>query len=285
LKNTSSHKRARFSAGICSPNANKTSPDDEKSLPIVTSRKFRGAVGVAASAVLAFVAACFAHEVAGHAAACLIGGGTVVQVSSSIFACRPGTLLADLGGPCANFVLGLASLILLRGRRRGTALHLVLALSVAFNMFWVSGELLMSALVARDDFAYAARIFCVAQIPVRGIFGALGIALVVRTCRLMGKQDLPRSALRLAYCVAGAAVCASAIFAAGPIGPALREAALESFGAMAWLWCVRPGPRDSDGGLEQVGTPALWPVSLLALIAFGLLLALGHGYAAPAGHL
>ena len=248
------------------------------------TREFRGIVVVAASAVLAFVGACVAHEVAGHAGACLIGGGTVGQVSSSLFACHPGTLLADLGGPGANFMMGLVSLLVLRGRQRGTTLHLVLALSVAFNMFWVAGELLMSAVVARDDFAYAARMFGAAQIPVRVIFGAAGIGLATTTCRLMGRQGLPRSALLLAYWVTGLAVCTSAVFYAGPIKPALREAALESFGAMAWIWCVRPGPPSSDAGAKPVHTAALWPISLLALIAFSLLLALGHGYVAPAGH-
>lgn len=252
--------------------------------PIAAARNYRGIVAVAASAVLAFVGACVAHEVVGHTGACLIGGGIVERVSSSLFACRPGTLLADLGGPAANFMMGLVSLTLLRGRRRGVPIHLVLALSVAFNMFWVAGELLMSALVGRDDFAYAARLFGAAQVPVRTIFGAAGIALAIMTCRLMDQQGLPRSALRLAYCVAGAAVCASALFYAGPVGPALREAALESFGAMAWLWCVRPGPTNSDAGAKPAHAVALWPVSLLALIAFGLLLTLGHGYVAPVGY-
>lgn len=242
------------------------------------TREFRGIVAVAASAVLAFVGACVAHEVAGHAGACLIGGGTVAQVSSSLFACQPGTLLADLGGPGANFMMGLVSLLLLRGRQRGTTIHLVLALSVAFNMFWVAGELLMSAVVARDDFAYAARMFGAAQIPVRTIFGAAGIGLAIMTCRLMGCQGLPRSALRLAYGVAGAAVCASAVFYVGPIWPALREATLESFGAMAWLWCIHPSPPNSEASTKPIHTAVLWPISLLALIAFSLLLALGHGY-------
>lgn len=248
------------------------------------TREFRGIVFVAAGAVLAFVGACVAHEVAGHAGACLIGGGTVRQVSSSLFACHPGTLLADLGGPGANFMIGLVSLLLLQGQQRGTTLHLVLTLSAAFNMFWVVGELLMSAVMARDDFAYAARMFGAAQIPVRIIFGAAGIGLAIMTCRLVGRQGLPRSALLLAYWVIGVAVCVSAVFYVGPIKLALREAALESFGTMAWLWCIRPDPTSPDTGEKPGDSAALWPISMLALIAFSLLLALGHGYVGLAGH-
>jgi hypothetical protein len=246
---------------------------------IETASEFRKIVTVAASALFAFVGACIAHEVVGHSGACLIGGGIVAQVSSSLFKCDPGTLISDLGGPGANLIAGLISLIGLRGRRRGTALHLVLAFSAAFNMFWLAGELIISAVLARDDFAYAARSFGAARYFVRAIFGAGGISLAIMTCRLLAHQGLSRNMLRLAYCVVGTAVCLSAGLHASPIGPALREAAFESFGGMAWLLCVRPRPPNSNVGAELGYYAAPWTISLLALIALGLLLAIGHGYA------
>ena len=258
----------------------KSEAESEPDSSIGTASTSRSILLIAASALAAFVGACTAHELVGHSGACLIDGGTVVEVSSSLFKCRPGTLVSDLGGPGANFIVGLVSLILLRDRQRGTLIHLVLAFSVAFNMFWLAGELLMSAVLARDDFAYAARTFGAAQFFARAIFGMAGISLAIMTCRLMAYQGLSRNMLRLAYCVVGTGVCLSAGLHATPIGPALREAALESFGGMAWLLCVSPRPPNSMRVAKLAFNPASWSISLLALIAFSLLLALGHGYAA-----
>jgi hypothetical protein len=239
------------------------------------------AVAAGASAALAFTGACIAHEVAGHAGACIGGGSTVAQVTSWLFICRPGILLADLGGPGANLLVGAASLLLLRGRRRGTVTHVLLALSAAFNLFWAAGCLIEGAVAARGDFAYAARLAGALQLPLRIAFGAMGVGLALMTCRLIGRQGLPRATLRCAYWVAGAAACASALLYTGPVGPALREAALESFGAMAWLWVVRPRPAGADTGAEPAVGASSWRLPVSASVAFGLLLALGHGYTAP----
>jgi hypothetical protein len=251
-------------------------------LPTTFQSRFAAGHAIAAgAATLAFTVACFAHEVAGHAGACLAGGGAVAHVTSALFACRPGLLLADLGGPFANLLLAAASLSLLRARRPGTATHLVLLLVAAFDVFWLAGCLIEGAALVRGDFAYAVRLSGAAQLPVRAGFGIVGVGVALAMCRLLGRQGVAPGTLRLAYWVAGTVACASALFATGPIGPALRETGLESFGAMAWLWVVRERPDGPDGGIREDAREASWPMLVPALIAAGMLLALGHGYTAP----
>lgn len=195
---------------------------------------------VAVLAALAFSATCFTHEVLGHGAACLAGGGSVTRLTSVYFACRDGGLLADLGGPGANLALAAVGATLLRGRGaiRGSGL----ALLCAFNVFWVAGCLLASAVAMRSDFAYAARLLGPGEVPARVLFGACGIGLGMLACRLLARHHWTRRALWLAYGVAGIVACGAALCFAGPVLPALREAALEGFGAMAWLLFVRPAP-------------------------------------------
>jgi len=240
------------------------------------------AAGVAACAALAITSACLAHEVLGHAGACLAGGGTVTRMTSSLFACNPGLLLADLGGPGASLLMAAACVLLLRGGRPGSLARLVFVLAAAFNALWLAGCLLESAVAARGDFAYAARLAGDAQAPLRAMFGLAGLGLGVATCRMLGRQQLTREALWLAYGVAGAAVCVSALFSVDSVGPALREAALESFGAMAWLCFVRP--RAAATPAHQGPQPSTSRrIVLLALLALCMLLALGHGIDRGAG--
>lgn len=239
-------------------------------------------VDVAACAALAFTGACVAHEVLGHGGACLVGGGAVMTLTSSLFACSPGLLLADLGGPAANLLMAAACVPLLRGRPPGSLARLVFVLATAFSVLWLAGCLLESAVAARGDFAYAVRLAGDAQVPLRTMFGLTGLGLGVATCRMLGRQQLTREALWLAYGVAGAAACMSALFIVEPVGPALREAALESFGAMAWLCFVRPraAATPANQGLQPSTSRR---IVILAALALVMLFALGHGIVRGAG--
>lgn len=241
-------------------------------------------VDVAACAALAFTSACLAHEVLGHGGACLVGGGTVTRMTSSLFACSPRLLLADLGGPGASLLMAAACALLLRGRRPGSPARVALVLAAAFNVLWLAGCLLEAAVAARGDFAYAARLAGAAQAPLRTLFGLVGVGLGVATCRMLGRQPLTRGALWLAYGVAGAAVCTSALFSVATVGPALREAALESLGAMAWLCFVRP--RATATPVQPGPHPSTSRrIVVLALLALCVLFALGHGIDRGAGTL
>ncbi|WP_051378725.1 hypothetical protein [Derxia gummosa] len=196
---------------------------------------------VAVIAVLAFALACAAHELLGHGAACAASGGTIVELNSVRFRCAGGGLAADLGGPLANAWVGLGGLGLLRVRRWSPAATLALELGVAFNLLWIAGCLLWSAIAGRSDFAFAIRMAADGAPGARGLLALAGVMLGRFTLR---RLTLSRAMARLAWLAAGTACCVSVLLCAGPLLPLLREAALEGFGAMAWLLFVpaRGGP-------------------------------------------
>jgi len=230
--------------------------------------------------MLSFAGACVTHEVLGHAGACLIGGGTVTTLTSSAFVCQPRLLVADLGGPGANLLLGIACLLLLQRLRPGSIVHFLTLLGAAFDLFWLAGCLAEAAVVARGDVAYAQRLASEGHVMLRVLFGIAAVAIGVATCRLLGRQHVPRRFYWLAYVVAGATSCLSVLFATHPLGPALRESALESLGSMAWLLLVRPRPEGPPPDPPPVAASPRRVVAP-ALLALGLLVALGHGITPP----
>ena len=235
---------------------------------------------VIGASALAFVAACVAHEVVGHGGACLLGGGTIDRLSSVYFHCSGADLPADLGGPVASAVLGLAALALLRRGQRGAAARAFLAFSFAINLLWVVGCLLWSSLAAQSDFAYAARLLGRWETAGRIVLGVAGIGLGVFTCRVLARQRLPRQALRTGYVTAGLVSCIAALLYAGPVLPALREAFLEGFGALAWLLFV-PGVGASShapGAATQDATRDRLLLASAALAVLGFAAVLGRGY-------
>lgn len=208
----------------------------------MSERREPAPAAVALLAAAAFGAACFTHEVLGHAGACLLEGGVVTRLTSVYFHCRGGGVPVDLAGPGANGMAGMLAAGALRARRWGPRARVGLALAAAFDLFWVAGCLLASAIAATSDFILAARLAAsvidAAEIVARALLCVAGIAVGMLTCRMLSRQSLAPGTLRLAYGAAGLTACGLALCFGGPVAPALREAALESFGAMAWLWCV-----------------------------------------------
>lgn len=112
----------------------------------------------------------------------------------------------------------------------------------------------------------------------------MGACVGALACRQLGQQPIARSTYWLGYAVAAIAACGSAL-ASGPlIEPAMREAALESLAAMAWLWLIRPRPRADTPMLAATPTPASRgegisrrALVLAAVLATATLALLGHG--------
>jgi hypothetical protein len=206
-----------------------------------------------------------------------------MQMTSSLFVCQPRLLVADLGGPGANLLMGLASVMLLRRLRPGSIVHLITLLSAGFNLFWLAGCLFEAAVAGQGDLKYAERLVDGAQVMVRVSFGIAATVIGVATCRLLGRQHVSRKLYWLAYAAAGATACASVLFSPHPLGPPLREAAFESLGSMVWLMLVRPRPEGPPPDRPSVADSSPRLVAL-AMVAFALLLALGHGIDTRAGH-
>ncbi|HSM97283.1 MAG TPA: hypothetical protein VLT91_14665, partial [Rhizomicrobium sp.] len=66
---------------------------------------------VAALALIAMCAVTFAHEALGHGGLCLLLGGRIDLLSSSIFRCSLRSGWIDAAGPAANLVVGFAALV------------------------------------------------------------------------------------------------------------------------------------------------------------------------------
>lgn len=231
---------------------------------------------VIAASAIAFAGACVSHEVVGHGAACLAEGGAIARLSSVYFHCTGGGLVADFGGPAGNVLAGVVCMGALRSRSWTAAVRVGLVLGLAFNILWLAGCLLWSSAAGQSDFALAARLFGPGEVVARVVFAAAGVALALFACRVVVRQGLPRPVVRLAYVAAGSISCASALFYAGPVLPALREAALEGFGAMAWLLFVPRSVSAYTGpAIGETGGRALLPLAILAVLG---LFVLGRGY-------
>jgi hypothetical protein len=230
---------------------------------------------------LAFMSACVAHEAAGHGGACLITGGRVLLLTSVYFRCTPGRAVVDAAGPLMNLaVAGLAMSIVRRSRPVGSWRPLA-ALVVAFNALWGAGYFLFSAVTDKGDWAFVLRDFHAEPRWVwRILFGVLGIWLYGKALRATSPH-LPRGApLAWAYVAGGAVALASATLSAGPILPALREAAQEgplASSGLLFLAFVRtnslPG---TPPPVDQALTLRWWLLGLGLLLVF--LATMGPGF-------
>ena len=180
--------------------------------------------------VLAYFATDAIHEVLGHAVACVLQGNRILLLNSAFFRSAPGSFVTDLAGPGANLAAALALALLLRREGPPSPARCFLRLLCAFNLFWASGEMVVSALTGRDDWGFA-----IATLPSPGVWrallGAAGVLLYHQGARMLRRHGLGRAQGRILYAAAGLAACAAALAYAPDRLAAVREAALETFGA------------------------------------------------------
>ncbi|HTL98979.1 MAG TPA: hypothetical protein VL181_09280, partial [Holophagaceae bacterium] len=210
------------------------------------------------------------HEALGHGAACLLQGNRILLLNSAFFRSTPGSFGTDLAGPFANLGVALALALLLRREGPPTTARFFLRLLCAFNLFWASGEMVVSALTGRDDWGFA-----IASLRAQGLWrlllGATGVFLYHLAARMLRRSGLGRARGRILYAAAGLAACATALAYAPDRLGAVREAALETFGADLGLLFMASAP---------AGTPLPWSRgwALAAILAFPLFAAtLGRG--------
>jgi len=218
-------------------------------------------------AVIAFAAACVAHEAAGHGLACLGTGGTVTLLTSVYFRCRPSLPVIDAAGVLMNFAVAAVAALGLRRGSRSPSLTAFLGLLLAFSGFWGAGYLLFSALTNDGDPAFVVR-----DLPLQPVWlwrlgmGVVGVWLYALILRHSAKF-LPRGRpLLAAYGAAGLVGCLSVLFYQGPTLPALKEALQESLlGPVGLLLAARAAPAP---GLHPV------PYSRGIVVAGGVITAL-----------
>lgn len=102
--------------------------------------------------VLSYIVANIIHEVIGHGVTCLIIGNKIELLTSVYFKSSPGNILVDIGGPTANLIFGgLTFYFLIKTSFNKFFLFQV----TAYNLFWVSGTILHSAISKTGDWTFA----------------------------------------------------------------------------------------------------------------------------------
>lgn len=206
----------------------------------MTSWNFRGNWTLCAIAALAFMAACVAHEAVGHGGMCLATGGRITLLTSVYFHCSNGGALTDAAGPMMNLVVGIACWCALTFcPMPSPQWRVFLALAMAFNLFWGSSYFVYSAVTGNGDWAFVLRGRGREAQMLRAILmGAFGARLYAGSARMVAARLPSGTPMIVPWLVAGTVSCAAASCFAGPVLPAVREAALESFGAGAGLLVV-----------------------------------------------
>lgn len=210
-------------------------PDSE-----VTERNHHDDLTLIAIAILAFIAACVAHEALGHGGMCIAIGAHVTLLTSVYFHCSNGDPLTDAAGPAMNLIVGAACWSALTwGSISSPQWRVFLVFTMAFDLFWGAGYFVFSAMTDTGDWAFFLRGLALEPRPLWLFFmGVLGLSLYYCSIRLVvGKLPVGIPVLTV-YLAAGAVSCFAALFFSGPALPALREAALESFGAAVGLLFV-----------------------------------------------
>ncbi len=153
---------------------------------------------------------------------------------------------------------------------------------MALNLFWGSAYFLYSAFSNEGDWAWVLRDLALEPRWLwRWGMGALGLVLYDRSIELVARRLPARLPLVLPYLVAGTVSCLAALCFAGPTLPALRQAALESFGAGAGLLLLAARHRrlDPDKAPAAEIVPFRWGwIAAAVLITLFFLATLGRGF-------
>jgi hypothetical protein len=185
-----------------------------------------------------------------------------------------------------NLVAGAVCLALARGRPQTSLSRLFFTLAMAFNFFWGGGYFIFSAVTNTGDWAFVLRELSLEPAWFwRSLMGALGVVIYARSMRVFASTWRPEVPLVWPYLAAGAVACVSVLFFSGPVLPALREAAQESFVANVGLLVVAYRRRGRTPAAPSQGVPAdsgLW-IAFGALATVLFFLTLGRGFVSP-GH-
>ncbi len=195
------------------------------------------ALTLAAIGVLAMCVVTFDHEALGHGGACLLLGGHIRLLTSSLFRCSLPSGWIDPAGPATNLAIAtLASLVLPSVPASRARLRLFLTLVAAFGFFWEGGYLI-HAMHRQDGDLYFFAQFILGRVTLleRLVGAILGLALYVFaigfTSRalldLWPEAQTARRAARIVWLSATAGAALAALAYAGQGWRDLHDAVLE----------------------------------------------------------
>src|SRR5262249_10485885 len=183
---------------------------------------------------IAYLSADVAHHAFGHGLTCLALGGNIRSLSSVFVDCTLTGAAIDLSGPAANLVVGLlAALLATVCDRRSRSLALFLVLAAAFNLYWLTLQLVVSVVTNSDDWAWPMHVYEAGPVArwSLAVAGAVGYHLVTR---FVGKRlaipdrDAARRVVFSAWLAAGAVACLTAAFATPAIATITKHALPQS---------------------------------------------------------
>ena len=239
-----------------------------------------------AIAAVAFIVACVAHEAIGHGGMCLAVGGRVTLLTSVYFHCTKGGPLTDAAGPLMNLIVGAACWSLARNRPLASLSRLFFVLAMAFNLFWGAGYFIFSAVTNTGDWAFVLRDLSLEPRWLwRFLMATLGVVIYVRSAQAIASHLPLDTPLVWPYLVAGAVSCVAALFYAGPVLPAVRQAAQESLGAAVGLLFLayRRSKQARASPLQSLVAQSNGWLLFSALVTMLFFLVLGRG-CGVAGH-
>ena len=224
----------------------------------------------ASMGAVAYLTADVAHHAFGHGAACLALGGEVRSLSAVFVNCSVTGADVDLSGPAANLLVGtIAALLAMLFARRAQLTGFFLLLTAAFNLYWLSLQLVVSVATGSDDWAWP---LYVAQVGSAGrwvlaIAGAAGYLLTTRFVgKRLGIRDR-REAWRVvlaAWLAAGAVACLTAMLATSPLSM-IAKALPQSLGlAVGLLFTPSLSARRTEG--PQLAIRRSWAWIVVAIV-------------------
>lgn len=195
----------------------------------------------------------------------------------------------DLAGPFANLLIGLLALWVARSKLRlQSATRLLFVLAAAFNLLWLSLQLVFSAATRTDDWAWAMHQYGVSE-PVRYamiVIGASAYVVTVRATSLrMAPFAQPRSRVwtivLTVWLTAGVIACATAIFDPNVSGTLMRHVLEQSLGLSIGLLFVpaRAARLTSRDRVETVLPFSISWTMAAALVGAASIVFLGPGVA------
>ena len=250
------------------------------------------AMGIVCCGALAFVISSVAHEAIGHGGVAWLTGAKITRLSSVFFNADHAGAIVDAGGPLMNFVLAGGAASLYRSRRpMSVYAQLFVVTLVAINLFWGFGYFIYSGITQKGDWSFLLESTTSASIW-RVVLVVAGVVGYTRSTAAVRRMLLPfaersrggfpaRSLFRtslLLYIGAGATCCDAALFYRGPVGPALHESALESFGGFIGLLTIalrKTGA--SSSGSVMISPNNVWRAAT-ASIVIAFTCTFGRGY-------
>lgn len=238
---------------------------------------------VASIGAVAYLLADVAHHAFGHGLACLALGGSIRSLSSVFVDCTLTGAIIDLSGPAANLVIGVvAALLAIAYGQRSRSLAFFLVLTAAFNLYWLTLQLVFSVATNSDDWAWPMHVYG-AGTTVRWSLAAAGAIAYHLTTRFVGRQlAIPdrSDALRVvlaAWLAAGAVACLTAAFATSAISTVTQHALPQSLGlSVGLLFTPAISARQTRGPRLTIHRSWPWILAAIASTALSVLI-LGRG--------